>query len=167
MNENENKFENVRRLLKLKRHEVPPPGYFNNFSDQVISRIRAGEAGNAGSLTERLNVQAPWLVNLLHLFEAKPGVIGAFATSLCLLLVVGVMVAERSDAPPEDLMAFLKSAPLAGNPLLSGVTPEVAQAESGGITVSTNPVISLQPVTTFFGQQNQNPLLVQQASFAR
>jgi len=82
-------------------------------------------------------------------------------------LAVGVMVAERSDAPPEDLMAFSKSAPLADNPLFSGVTLEVSQAESGGIAVSTNPVISLQPMTTFFGQPNQNPLLVQQASFAR
>ena len=167
MNENENKFENVRRLLKLKRHEVPPPGYFNNFSGQVISRLRVAEASRRQSLTEHLHVQASWLVNFLHLFEAKPGMIGAFATSLCLLLVVGVVVAERSDAPPKDLIASAKSAPLAGNPLLSGVTPEVAQAESGGIAVSTNPVISLQPMTTFFGQPNQNPLLVQQASFAR
>ena len=76
MNENENNFETLRRLLKLKRHEIPPPGYFNNFSGQVIARIRAGEAGGARIFAERLDAEAPWLASLLRIFETKPGIIG-------------------------------------------------------------------------------------------
>jgi hypothetical protein len=47
MNETEQNFEELKKLLTIKRHEVPPPGYFNHFSGQVISRIRAGEAGGS------------------------------------------------------------------------------------------------------------------------
>ncbi len=35
MNESEHNFQDLKRLLKLKRHEVPPPGYFNNFSSMT------------------------------------------------------------------------------------------------------------------------------------
>jgi len=47
MNQNEDNFDDLRRLLKLKRQETPPPGYFNNFSGQVIARIRKEQAGGA------------------------------------------------------------------------------------------------------------------------
>jgi hypothetical protein len=164
MNQSEHTFGNLKRLLKLKRHEVPPPGYFNTFSDSVISRIRAGEAGGAQSATERLHVTAPWLVNFLNIFETKPGLIGGFAVSLCLLLVLGVVFSERSDSATKNILATVQSAP-AGDSLASVAAPPMASvADSSGIIASTNPVTSLQPVATMFGQPN--PALFQAASFA-
>jgi len=87
-------------------------------------------------------------------------VIGGFATSLCLLLLIGVVMAERPDsAPPGDLVSSATAPESAV--ALAAVMPA---AENSGIAISTNPVISLQPVATLFGQQ-QNPLF-QAASFA-
>ena len=165
MNEIENNFATLKQLLKLKRHEVPPPGYFHNFSGQVISRIRAGEAGGQQTFTEQLQSTAPWLVNFVRIFETKPGLVGAFATSLCLLLVGAVFFAERSDSAPKSFQVMADNSPAAISSAVSGTAaPLLAAADATtGIAVSTNPVLSLQPATTMFGQQNP---LFQSASFA-
>ena len=156
MSENNNNFDELKRLLRLKQHEVPPPGYFNNFSGEVVSRIRAGEAGGSQGLVERLHVEAPWLVSLLRIFETKPGVIGGFATSLCLVLLIGVVLAERPDEVPTGVLAV--SAPATeSSPDLASIVPVAAPTETSGITVNTNTIISMQPAPTLFGQQ-QNPL---------
>jgi len=154
----------LKRLLKLKRHEVPPPGYFNHFSDSVISRLQAGE-GQKESAVERLNESAPWLASLLHIFEARPGVIGAFATCLCLLLVLGAVFTGHSDATPDGLMTYDSGVgSMPGNPITSLASSTLAApGEASGIVASTNPVVSLQPSPSMFGQQNQ---LFQNASFA-
>ena len=44
----------IRRLLALKRHETPPPGYFRNFSSQVRARIERDAAPASGGLWERI-----------------------------------------------------------------------------------------------------------------
>jgi hypothetical protein len=168
MNEKEQNFESLKQLLQLKQHEVPPPGYFNNFSGEVISRIRAGEASRSENLTDRLQSRVPWLANFLRIFETKPGVVGAFATSLCLLLVLTVVFAERSEQAAKDMLAIAPDpAGVSANSLASVATPALAAAENtGGIVASTNPITSLQPTPTMFGQAGYASLFNQQVSFA-
>ena len=167
MNQKEHNFEDLKRLLKLKQHEVPPPGYFNDFSGHVVSRIRAGEAGGSRSLMERLEADAPWVVNFLRIFETRPGVIGGLATSLCLLLVLAVVFSERSDRASRALLNISEPA-AAGTAVTSMTAPTpvlAASSDSSGIVASTNPVTSLQPVVTLFGQPASGSLF-QSAGFA-
>ena len=163
MKNSEENFSTLRRLLKLKQHEVPPPGYFNHFSEQVITRLQSGE-GRARSSSERLSAEAPWLVRLLQIFEAKPGLIGGFATSLVLLLVIGVIISDRPDSIQRNVLTT-EAQPVTS--LASVTTPDIGSvAQSSGIVASTNPVTSLQPVATLFGQSDGSPAFqFQSASF--
>ena len=167
MNESQNNFSDLKRLLKLKRHEVPPPGFFEHFSEGVVSRIRAGEARGQNSLAESLNDHAPWLVNFLRVFEARPGLIGGFAASLCLLLVLGVVLAEHSDTGPQNVFTTASAETSAASAVsASAAVPEFANigAAEGGIAISTN--ASLQPVASLFGQP-AGAALFQPASFSQ
>ena len=67
MSEKNNNFKQLKQLLKLKRHEIPPPGYFNHFSGDVISRLRAGESGQPEGLIERIQSESSLLAFLLPL----------------------------------------------------------------------------------------------------
>ncbi len=86
MSENENDFEALRRLLALKRHEIPPPGYFENFSSQVIGRIRAGETA----------AELPLLLRFIQWFESRPALPVSFASSLCLVLLYGIVNIQQT-----------------------------------------------------------------------
>ena len=158
----QNNFQDLKRLLKLKQHEVPPPGYFNHFSSDVVARIRDGEIGGAEGIS--------WLHNLLRIFEARPGIIGGLATSLCVLLLFGVVLADRSDAPTGGAtMANARSEQGAtAAPALAASVPLLPAGDNSGIALNTNSgavtVSSLQPMASLFGQQQQNPLF-QSASF--
>ncbi len=92
MNPDSENFDSLRRLLALKRHEQPPPGYFNRFSRDVVARIKAGESGGEMSL------QMPFWERVLGLFDLKPVVAGAFGMGVCALLISGVVASENSGA---------------------------------------------------------------------
>jgi hypothetical protein len=52
MSEDQENFEALRKLLSLKRHEQPPPGYFDRLPGQILSRLNKPEP--QASLWERL-----------------------------------------------------------------------------------------------------------------
>jgi hypothetical protein len=97
MSEDTENFEQLRRLLALKRHEQPPPGYFNHFSRQVILRIEAGERGDEARLLHQFSWDAPWLQRIWAALETQPVLAGAFGTALCGLLIAGAVFADKGD----------------------------------------------------------------------
>jgi hypothetical protein len=164
MNEEENNFESLRRALALKRHEIPPPGYFENFSSEVRARIRNGEADEQTTFASRLFDKAPWLLQFLQSFETKPAFAGAFASALCLVLLGGIIYAERPDGAESALAVIPGTNPQPMSPLASLSAGDLMPAsETAGLSATTNPVFSLQPVSSFFGQPNP---LIQPVSFS-
>jgi hypothetical protein len=99
MSQDSQDFASLRRLLALKRHEQPPPGYFNDFSSQVIARIKAGDRGEEKALG-RLFWEAPWLQRLWAALETKPILAGAFGTAVCALLIGGIVYSEKTEVQP-------------------------------------------------------------------
>jgi hypothetical protein len=153
MNEDANNFESLRRLLALKRHETPPPGYFNDFSSQVVSRIHLTKAGASFNWQERLFDEAPWLVRLLEALQAKPAFTGGFAAALCALLVFGIVYAERPESAPQPL---LKSASADTTSFASVSATALANSSGQSLLAlnSTNPVMSVSgsSVSSLFDQ---------------
>ena len=149
MNPESKNFEELRRLLALKRHEQPPPGYFNDFSSQIIGRIRAGdradEAFGAGSFW-----QVPWLQRFWSAMEAKPVFAGGFAVAACGMLLAGFFYSETPDTTGANYITpmsqeasglrmaqsppsrpLLESANVSGNSDVSSISP-ISTSLSGG-----------------------------------
>lgn len=90
MNPDSQNFDTLRRALALKRHEQPPPGYFDRFSRDVMARIKAGETGG------ETDFELSWMRRLLAMFDVKPVFAGAFGVGVCALLITGVVTTESS-----------------------------------------------------------------------
>lgn len=125
MNADDQNFEALQRLLKLKRHEKPPPRYFNDFSSRVISRIEAEAAATEMS----------WFQKLVATFQNKPSLAGFAGAAVCGLLVAGVVMTENAQFDP--------GAPIAGSPHSQAVATETTPVfgnEALAAFNSTNPV---------------------------
>ena len=157
METEQEQFEQVRKVLALKRHEQPPPGYFNGFSSKVISRILALEAARPVTLRQRLGLD----------FDFRPAMIGVFGVIICGLLLVGVITSFGLSQPASPAGA-------AGDPLAFFVSPMTTPALAGGVGLnpivspeeipsSTVPVSEASSASSPFGQLTPQP--VQRASF--
>lgn len=158
MNEPDNDFDALRKLLSLKQHEVPPPGYFSDFSAQVVSRIRSGDAGDPDTLGARLLAEAPWLFRLISNFQDRPALAGVFASALCMLLVAGIVLTDNPGATPQNDALMPAQTADTGSAMASASAPAPSFLDPSGMQAisvsSTNPVLSLQPTMSSFGSQN-------------
>ena len=120
-------FDQVRRLLALKRYEVPPPGFFENFSTKVVARIAAAQAQPASAWWHKLGFD----------FNLKPAMICALGVVLCGLLSAGVLtsVVDTGNQPVAGLAIELPLNSVDGSPF-----GQLMAAET--VPSSTEPVFS-------------------------
>ncbi len=132
-------FEKLQQLLKLKRHESPPPRFFNDFSFQVTARIRAGEGAGKIENFEDIVSQAPWLHRIWKAIEGKPAVSGLFAAAVCGALIAGIFFVDNT-APTMPAFATNQPEPPAdnGDPASSTL---LATTEQGGSSLSPTAVL--------------------------
>ncbi len=101
----ENDFAELRRLLSLKRHEQPPPGYFNAFPRRVIASIQAQsarrEAVDAGA-----SVPA-WVLTFLERLQARPAFASLVGAGLCALVLGAVLILEKDAQRPQPMPSVL------------------------------------------------------------
>jgi len=142
----EDNFDGLQRALKLKRHELPPPGYFNNFSAQVISRIRENDVHDQAKRFDAASWEAPWVTRLLGIFEARPIYAGVLGAAACALMIGGIIYSERPIAPALGGQATS----LSSSPNFPGVGLLNTPTESSTLQSSASPIGALTPGTTLF-----------------
>ena len=136
-------FDQLRRLLALKRYEAPPPGYFHSFSSRVMAHIEAAELAPA------------WWQKLGLDFNFKPALVCGLGVVVCGLLSAGVLTSVVTADQPVAGLAMEQSMGFAVEASPFG---EVYPAEG---PESTRPVFSAtrydqfgfraQPVSFQFG----------------
>lgn len=155
MSPDQEDFKQLRQLLALKRHEIPPPGYFEGFSRQVMARIKAG-----GKAEDRAGwvLGVPWFRRVWDVMERQPIWAGAFGAAVCALLVWGVVAPENADERQSMGLA------VSGNPLVqtAGGSEMGVLARAAALHFpSTNPVVSTQPRSSLFDEmQLPRPALI-------
>ena len=83
--QNPDEFESVRKLLALKRHEEPPPGYFDRLPGEVRARITHAQAN-----------PEPFWRRWLESWVLSPQLATSYAALACLLVVGAIWIANQS-----------------------------------------------------------------------
>lgn len=140
-NPEQENFNRLRGLLKLKRYEQPPPRYFNDFSGRVIARIQAGAAGHLETVEES------WLARLWSLVDAKPMLPGAIGVAICAVLVFGALDTDTVPGSPGPEILPAQLVPPARDTIIA-LNQNQVEARPSAFT-STNPVIRLNGGSLF------------------
>lgn len=125
----------VQRILALKRHEQPPPAFFQGFSDRVIDRIQTAGPAPRPTLRQRLSVE----------FYGVPIYICAAGILVCGLLAAGLIASLRVGPARPDPLAAVPDPSLGGPEPVHALVPPTSTRSPG-----MNPGVA-QPVRASLG----------------
>ncbi len=97
------KFDSLQKLLRLKRHEQPPPRYFNEFSGKILARIEKGEGVEVKRWWHRWG------------FDLRPALMGAGAVAACAAIFFSIGTGDEGTAGGTMPDAFAGAAALDPN----------------------------------------------------
>lgn len=100
MNSSPDDFKDLRRLLALKRHEEPPPGYFSYLPDKVQLRIER---------EDDLSAYSTWWEWLVRKLDAQPILAGAYAFAISGLMLLGFKVSQDLQHEPSGEALLLNT----------------------------------------------------------
>src|SRR5258708_4113959 len=95
-------FETLRRLIALKRYERPHPRFFNDFSTQVIARIKTGEHLRQETTLSGF-LPFSWIHRLWEAFETRPMLAGAAGLGACAVVVAGFVISENVGSASAEI----------------------------------------------------------------
>lgn len=127
--------EALRRLMSIKRHEAPPPGFFEGFSSKVIAQLEA-----------ETNVSAlPWWREWLNVFVHRPALAGAVGMLAGVMLVAGGTLARTASAAEDLSEPMLATTALPAHLGLAGPAPATVPTR-GPSFAATRADSSVSPV---------------------
>ncbi len=132
MNPNSENFEQLCKLLALKRHEIPPPRFFNEFSGRVMAR-----------LAEPPREPLTWWQRLGFDFDLRPALMCAVGMVVCGMLSFGIIGAmQMTDSDASMANGDPLSVPPLGGPTIASLSPPPE-------TVSIAPLMARQSTSPF------------------
>jgi hypothetical protein len=141
MNPESENFDALRKLLAIKRHETPPPGYFEQLASEVRARLRGGEHRRS-DLWNEVGEEASWLQRAWGLLYTKPAFAGAFGVLVCGVLLAGMFYSQEQEEATAASTGLAEKLALPASPrsalALSPTANEPANSSS------TNPVLNVQ-----------------------
>lgn len=139
----------VQALLSLKRHEVPPPRFFNEFSGQVIARLEAPEQTAPKTWLQRLGLD----------FDLQPAMVCALGMVVSALFLFGILASLQisetptlASQPVDQTTTPLVLTPPGAQPTVAGLSNLKPIARPEEIPASTFPMVSASASASPFSQ---------------
>ena len=155
---NDENFDKLRKLLTLKNHEQPPPGYFNRLPGKILARIETSELAS----------QSTWWDWLVERFDARPILACAYGFTISGLLLMGFRLSQVLQA---DAQAENATPSFGGGWLAAAPDPITTQPGSFLQAQFANPAglvnfSSVEPVVELNSRRSQSNGMFQPVSYS-